>query len=105
MRADYHGAEITVVHSQVDSYIGLQGIIINESLKTFKIITPQHRTLTLLKPQVVLQFQIGEKYYLLNGNCLSYRATDRSKVKFKSKKPEAINLSFLTGFLNDSNVL
>ena len=29
LRADYHGTEITVVHSKIDSYIGLQGIVIN----------------------------------------------------------------------------
>ena len=29
MRADYHGAEITVVHSKINSYIGLCGLIIN----------------------------------------------------------------------------
>lgn len=29
MRADFHGAEIVVVHSRIDSYIGLEGMIIS----------------------------------------------------------------------------
>lgn len=49
LRADYHGALVTVIKSSIDSYIGLTGIIINESLKTFKIIGSDHRIRTLLK--------------------------------------------------------
>jgi ribonuclease P protein subunit POP4 len=103
LRADFHGAHITVIHSKINSYIGLEGIIINESLKTFKIITQQHRILTLLKPEVVMQIRTADKFYALNGNCLVYRSIDRSKIKFKNRKPEEINLQFMGELLKDSD--
>lgn len=49
LRADFHGAFMTILHSGIDSYIGLEGLIINESLKTYKIITKNNKILVILK--------------------------------------------------------
>jgi len=92
LRADFHGALIKVVHSRVDSYIGLQGIIINESLKTFKIITTDNKVLVLLKNELIFHVEAANKNFIINGNSLVLRSVDRSKQKFKAKKAERINL-------------
>lgn len=86
LRSDFHGAQILVLHSPIDSYIGLKGIIISETLKTFKIITEQNKMLMILKETIVFQIQISSKFYVVNGNCLIFRSTDRSKHKFKTRK-------------------
>lgn len=96
LRADFHGAPITVVHSKVDSYIGLQGIVINETLRTFKVVSPQDKKLTLIKDEIVFQVEVEGRFFILNGNCLVYRSIDRTKVKFKHRKAEPMNSQFLT---------
>jgi ribonuclease P protein subunit POP4 len=102
LRADYHGAEIIVIQSPIDSYIGLTGIIINESLKTFKIIGQDNRIRTLLKNDIIFQVKIMEKYYSVNGNCLIFRSVDRAKHKFKHRQAEKVNLKFMgTCFFDD----
>lgn len=32
-----------------------------------------------------MQFKIGEKYFVINGNCLIFRSVDRTRHKFKSR--------------------
>jgi hypothetical protein len=44
-----------------------------------------------------------EKYYIVNGNCLIFRSTDRAKHKFKHKQAENINLKLMDAFLDDSD--
>lgn len=55
LRADYHGASIKIIHSPITTYIGLEGIIINESLKTFKLIKRNNQIITLLKNAIVFE--------------------------------------------------
>lgn len=43
LRADYHGAYITVTRSKCPSLIGISGIVIQETRNVFKIITRNDR--------------------------------------------------------------
>lgn len=70
-------------------------------MKTFKIITKDNRILMLLKNEIVFQVCIKDKHYAVNGNCLIFRATDRAKHKFKSRKAEKLNLAFMDDFLEE----
>ncbi len=48
--------------------------------------------LTLLKNEIIMQLEIDGHYYVVNGNCLIYRPVDRTKIKFKNRKAEKINM-------------
>lgn len=43
LRADYHGALIKVIQSKAPQMVGIEGIVIQETTNTFKIITPQDK--------------------------------------------------------------
>ena len=55
----------------------------------------------LLKNEIVFQVCIKDKHYAVNGNCLIFRATDRAKHKFMSRKAEKLNLAFMDDFLEE----
>ena len=39
LRADFHGSRIEVLESKVQSYEGIRGIVIKETLRSFVLIT------------------------------------------------------------------
>ena len=46
-----------------------------------------------------MELEAEGKHYAVNGNSLGFRAIDRAKVKFKNRKIEKINHTFLNTFL------
>jgi ribonuclease P protein subunit POP4 len=43
LRADMHGATIKVLKANCETYEGQTGIVIQETMRSFKIITPENR--------------------------------------------------------------
>ena len=43
LRADYHGCLVKVIQSKCPSYVGLTGIIMQDTKETFKIIDKQNK--------------------------------------------------------------
>lgn len=43
IKADFHGAPFTVIQSTNPSYVGVSGIVIQETLSMFKIITKENK--------------------------------------------------------------
>jgi len=49
----------------------------------------------------VFTVNINEKFYLINGNCLLFRSTDRAKHKFKARIAHTMNMKLMDFFLKD----
>ncbi|TPX69317.1 hypothetical protein SpCBS45565_g02502 [Spizellomyces sp. 'palustris'] len=106
MKADYHGALLTVAKSKCPTYIGISGIVIKETENMFYIITKddcmKSKTVPSLdgwnqqtnlvscievipKRNNVFTFQINTNLFTLYGNQFRTRAGERAAKKFKEK--------------------
>ena len=118
LRGDFHGAYLTVLECKNDNMVGASGIVIKETLRTFDIIQDPSPLLdeseesemrdennsaknvpiinkpiiTVLKSICIFLVSVGKEYtFILNGNSLVYRPSDRIKHKFKFRKAEHHN--------------
>ncbi|KAF9998121.1 RNase P/RNase MRP complex subunit [Modicella reniformis] len=85
LKADFHGAIITVVRSKCPTYVGITGIIAQETENVFKIITPSNALQVIPKANNVFTVPIRNSLFTVHGNQFRYRASQRSSKKFKSK--------------------
>ncbi|XP_077420358.1 ribonuclease P protein subunit p29 isoform X2 [Vanacampus margaritifer] len=84
LKADFHGAIITVVRSKCPSYVGATGILIQEFKHVFKIITKQDKFKVIPKRNSVFQVEINGFISCIYGNKFEHRASERSAKKFKA---------------------
>lgn len=85
LKADLHGCCLKVTRSKCPSLIGLEGIVLLETEQTFQIITPQNQLRVVPKANNVFTFVVSSQVVTLYGNNFTYRSSDRSARKFKSK--------------------
>ncbi|KAK3811763.1 MAG: processing of precursor 4, ribonuclease P/MRP subunit [Benniella sp.] len=85
LKADFHGAIITVVRSKCPTYVGASGIVAQETENVFKIITPSNALQVIPKANNVFTVQIRQSVFTVHGNHFRYRASQRSTKKFKPK--------------------
>ena len=90
LKADMHGASIIVWKSSCSSYEGQKGIVLQETMKTFRVVTKEDSVkskdyLAFLKQNTVFLMQIGEKIVKLFGDNFLYRPSQRAKVRWKQK--------------------
>ncbi|XP_061132082.1 ribonuclease P protein subunit p29 isoform X6 [Syngnathus typhle] len=83
LKADFHGAIITVVRSKCPSYVGTTGILIQEFKHVFKMITKQDKFKVIPKRNSVFQVEINGFISFIYGNKFEQRASERSAKKFK----------------------
>ncbi|XP_051919991.1 ribonuclease P protein subunit p29 [Hippocampus zosterae] len=83
LKADFHGAIITVVRSKCPPYVGITGILIQEFKHVFKIITKQDTLKVIPKRNSVFQVEIKGFISYIYGNKFEQRASERSAKKFK----------------------
>ncbi|XP_022618756.1 ribonuclease P protein subunit p29 isoform X1 [Seriola dumerili] len=83
LKADFHGAIITVVRSKCPSYVGTTGILIQEFKHVFKIITEEDRLKVIPKRSSVFAVEINGFVSHIYGNRFEQRASERSAKKFK----------------------
>ncbi|KAL7753531.1 RNase P/RNase MRP complex subunit [Sorochytrium milnesiophthora] len=86
VKADYHGALITVVKAKCPTYVGLRGILISEQMNVFRIITPKNELKHIPKHGCQICFTVKDRVFTLYGDQLAFRASDRATRKFKSKQ-------------------
>ena len=98
LRSDFHGALIEVISSKTETLVGVHGIVVEETLRTFKIVCEKKNMLkTILKSVCIFVVKVeGENSYIVNGDSLVYRPSDRIKHKFKFKKMSKVNYKFLS---------
>ncbi|KAG0328735.1 RNase P/RNase MRP complex subunit [Podila humilis] len=85
LKADFHGAIITVTRSKCPTYIGATGIVAQETENVFKIITLNNSLRVIPKVNNVFSIAIKNSVFTLHGNQFRYRSSQRSTKKFKSK--------------------
>ncbi|XP_069822314.1 ribonuclease P protein subunit p29-like isoform X4 [Dendropsophus ebraccatus] len=85
LKADLHGAMLTVHKSKCPSYVGLTGILLQESKHVFKIITKEDKLKVVPKLNCVFSLEIDGFISYIYGSKLQMRASERSAKKFKAK--------------------
>ncbi|CAG5850260.1 unnamed protein product [Menidia menidia] len=85
LKADLHGAIITVVRSRCPSYVGSTGILVQEFKHVFKIITREDKLKVIPKRNSVFSVEINGFVSHVYGNKFEQRASERSAKKFKVK--------------------
>lgn len=85
LKADLHGGLIVVAASKVKTYVGIEGIILKETLRTFELITKDNRLLRVLKKNSAFLLKTEQQCFKLYGCNLIFRPADRVKHKFKCK--------------------
>ncbi|CAN2389358.1 ribonuclease P RNA binding, partial [Pristimantis euphronides] len=85
LKADLHGAVVTVFKSKCPSYVGLTGIILQESKHVLKIITKDDTLKVVPKLNCVFSVEIDGFISYIYGSKLQMRASERSAKKFKAK--------------------
>ena len=87
LKCDLHGAIIEVVSSINKNNIGIKGILIFESRKTFNILTRANKLKTILKQGSIFkcEFPYGDMHINILGDNFIYKSAERTKVKYKTK--------------------
>lgn len=83
LKADFHGAIISVVRSKCPSYVGTTGILVQEFKHVFKIITKEDRLKVIPKRNSVFAVEINGFVSHIYGSKFEQRASERSAKKFK----------------------
>ncbi|KAM6949867.1 ribonuclease P protein subunit p29 isoform 2-T2 [Lycodopsis pacificus] len=83
LKADFHGAIITVVRSKCPSYVGATGILIQEFKHVFKIITKEDKLKVIPKRNSVFAVEVNGFVSHIYGSKFEQRASERSAKKFK----------------------
>ncbi|XP_075392878.1 ribonuclease P protein subunit p29 [Tenrec ecaudatus] len=85
LKADLHGAMISVTKSKCPSYVGVTGILLQETKHVFKIISKDDRLRVIPKLNSVFTVEIDGFVSYIYGSKFQLRASERSAKKFKAK--------------------
>ncbi|OWF34763.1 ribonuclease P protein subunit p29-like [Mizuhopecten yessoensis] len=85
LKADLHGSILTVQKSKCPSYVGVTGILLQETRNTFLLITKENKVKYIPKQQSVFTFTLGSYQFTIYGNNFRVRSSERAVRKFKSK--------------------
>jgi len=91
LKADYHGAYITIEDCRCKSRVGLQGICLKETKNTFEIITTENRLLKIPKEKSLFRVRAtrregGEDMeWRLWGDQVLTRSGERAARKFSGR--------------------
>lgn len=85
LKADFHGAVLTVIRSKCPSYVGLTGILVQELKHIFKIIAKDDKLKVIPKRNSVFSVEIGDFVTHIYGSKFELRSSERSAKKFKVK--------------------
>ncbi|KAM9069954.1 ribonuclease P protein subunit p29 [Sarcophilus harrisii] len=85
LKADLHGAIITVTKSKCPSYVGITGILLQEMKHIFKIITKDDKLKVIPKLNCVFTVEIDGFISYIYGSKFQLRSSERSAKKFKAK--------------------
>ncbi|XP_062405729.1 ribonuclease P protein subunit p29 [Sardina pilchardus] len=85
LKADLHGAVLTVVRSKCPSYVGSRGILVQEMKHVFKIITEEDKLKVIPKRNSVFSVEIDGFVSHIYGSKFELRSSERSAKKFKAR--------------------
>ncbi|XP_070254508.1 ribonuclease P protein subunit p29 isoform X1 [Myotis yumanensis] len=85
LKADLHGAIVSVTKSKCPSYVGVTGILLQETKHVFKIITKEDRLKVIPKLGCVFSVETDGFVSYIHGSKFQLRSSERSAKKFKAK--------------------
>jgi len=85
LKADLHGALVSVTKSKCPSYVGVTGILLQETKHVFKILTKEDRLKVVPKLNCVFTVEIDGFISYIYGSKFRLRSSERSAKKFKTK--------------------
>ncbi|KAJ2501025.1 RNase P/RNase MRP complex subunit [Coemansia sp. RSA 1972] len=86
IKADLHGAKLAVERSKCPNFVGISGIVAQETKNAFKLITPDDRLVVVPKTRCVFALELSpDSQCLIYGDQFMYRASERAAKKFKPK--------------------
>ncbi|PVV05020.1 hypothetical protein BB560_000462 [Smittium megazygosporum] len=85
VKAEFHGAFVSVIRSKCYSFVGKEGIVIQETKNTFTIISKDNKLLTIPKTNTLFEIRVSNLSFTFFGNQIMYRASERATKKFKPK--------------------
>lgn len=77
IKADYNGAMLVVASSKCPSYVGLRGIVLQETRNIFRLITPDDKIKTIPKMNTVFAFKLQDKIFQIYGNNFRFLPQDK----------------------------
>ncbi|XP_053688269.1 ribonuclease P protein subunit p29 [Sabethes cyaneus] len=84
LKADFHGAKMTVVRAKNPSLVGIKGIVVLETKGTFKFISKDNKLRTIPKYDSVFKIHWNDVDLTVFGKHLNYRPAERSVKKIKT---------------------
>ncbi|XP_019659419.1 ribonuclease P protein subunit p29 isoform X3 [Ailuropoda melanoleuca] len=85
LKADLHGALVSVTKSKCPSYVGVTGILLQETKHVFKVLTKEDRLKVIPKLNCVFTVEIDGFISYIYGSKFQLRSSERSAKKFKAK--------------------
>ena len=90
IKADMHGALLSVWKASNKTYEGQKGIVLQETLKTFRVINKENKVkskgyLVFLKQDAIFLLEIQHKVVKIFGENFVYRPSDRAKVRWRQR--------------------
>ncbi|KAJ1721859.1 RNase P/RNase MRP complex subunit [Coemansia erecta] len=87
VKADLHGAELKVLRSKCPGFVGIQGIVAQETKNVFRVVTADDRLLTVPKARSVFEIRFAwtQTRGVVYGDQFAFRASERAARKFKPK--------------------
>ena len=92
LKADYHGALVTVTKSKTPSLIGQTGIIIQETKNVFKIVARDDKMKTIPKENCIFTVELEGYVFNIQGSQFRFTAAERIHRKFKFRPRVAQDL-------------
>ncbi|KAJ2861318.1 RNase P/RNase MRP complex subunit [Coemansia aciculifera] len=85
IRADMHGAKLGVTKAKCPNYVGVSGIVAQETKNVFRVITQDNRLVVVPKAHCVFALELPKEKCLIYGDQFVFRASERAVKKFKPK--------------------
>ena len=81
------------MQSRCPSYVGLKGIVIQETQHVFRIVTEEDKVKTIPKAHSIFSLVVGDQLLSIYGNHFLMRSSKRATHKFKHE-PKALDKTY-----------
>ncbi|CAL1278863.1 unnamed protein product [Larinioides sclopetarius] len=86
LKADYHGCMLVVASSVCHTYIGIRGIVVQETKNVFRLITEEDKLKTVPKKGSVFCFELNGYIFKIYGDNFCFVPYERIRVKYKTRQ-------------------
>ncbi|CAN7943905.1 unnamed protein product [Ixodes hexagonus] len=85
LKAEYTGCLLTVSASRCPSYVGVRGLVLQETRNVFRLLTEEGRVRTVPKAHSQFAFELAGRLHRLYGSHFRVHSFERVKAKFKTR--------------------